>query len=314
MLVSRRVSVYLGVFLIVGLGIGPLFAPGVAAEDQVPTVWPDGTTHTYYVATGCLMMKNPEPLTTQAQCDLARNRATAYSQAINFIVGGLFWVRVWKSVNVGADGMYFSSITGTCAGNAIAGLLAYAKVACAYEVVDSDTGVLVAGGDFFSWESAGIGTVGGSLPFTYAMYWPGAAGHHYWISLKVTVDAEAVLYGVATADAITNNPNNALKGIWFTSVSVRGEVPRIEPATQTVGSNPNCLVYPTVDFYAMQGGVPPIAYSWTFGDGGTGTGQIVEHTYPYYAQTWPVNLYVTDAIGHNSHFTGSVTVRIVRYC
>ena len=145
-------------------------------------------------------------------------------------------------------------------------------------------------------------------------HWPGAAGHHYWISLKVTVDAEAVLYGVATADAITNNPNNALKGIWFTSVSVRGEVPRIEPATQTVGSNPNCLVYPTVDFYAMQGGVPPIAYSWTFGDGGTGTGQIVEHTYPYYAQTWPVNLYVTDAIGHNSHFTGSVTVRIVRYC
>ena len=65
----------------------------------------------------------------------------------------------------------------------------------------------------------------------------------------------------------------------------------------------------TCDFTgSASGGTAPYTFSWNFGDGGTGTGQSLTHTY-YSTGTFTVGLNVTDSAGHRSApYTLTVTV------
>jgi 3-phytase len=56
---------------------------------------------------------------------------------------------------------------------------------------------------------------------------------------------------------------------------------------------------------------PIAAYDWDFGDGETGTGQVVEHTYAK-AGSYQVDLVVTDGEGATSSLTRTVTVAVPR--
>ena len=61
-----------------------------------------------------------------------------------------------------------------------------------------------------------------------------------------------------------------------------------------------------------QGGRTIVSYSWAFGDGGSGTGQVVNHVFtlanPAVAQTFNVLLTVTDNAGRTSSTTKAITV------
>jgi PKD repeat protein len=65
----------------------------------------------------------------------------------------------------------------------------------------------------------------------------------------------------------------------------------------------------TCDFTgSASGGTAPYTFAWNYGDGGTGTGQSVTHTY-YSTGTFTVGLNVTDSAGHHAApYTLTVTV------
>ena len=54
-------------------------------------------------------------------------------------------------------------------------------------------------------------------------------------------------------------------------------------------------------------GTPPIQYTWTFGDGSTGSGAAASHAYAS-AGTYAVNVAATDAVGSTAAATVSVTI------
>ena len=74
----------------------------------------------------------------------------------------------------------------------------------------------------------------------------------------------------------------------------------VDPSSPIAGS-------PASVYALVTGGSPPFSDSWTFGDGGTGTGPVVSHTYTG-ARTVHVWLNVTDAAGVRVAAQANVTV------
>jgi PKD repeat protein len=64
----------------------------------------------------------------------------------------------------------------------------------------------------------------------------------------------------------------------------------------------------TVTFSGSADGTAPIAYSWTFGDGGTGSGQSVTHTYTA-AGTFTVTLVASNGCPSSQTVTHTITVQ-----
>ncbi len=91
----------------------------------------------------------------------------------------------------------------------------------------------------------------------------------------------------------------------------------VSPASQTVYYNKggSCNI-PTASFagYAASTDQPPFTYGWAFGDGGTGSGQSISHTYPLVTTTWPVTLTVTNRTGYKTTATATVTVKYLMAC
>jgi YVTN family beta-propeller protein len=58
---------------------------------------------------------------------------------------------------------------------------------------------------------------------------------------------------------------------------------------------------------APAGGTPPYSESWTFGDGGTGSGTSTTHSYPN-GGTYPVVVTVTDSVGQKSTYSTAISV------
>jgi len=66
----------------------------------------------------------------------------------------------------------------------------------------------------------------------------------------------------------------------------------------------------TIQFTAIvAGGVSPYTYAWTFGDGGTATGNPVTHTYGS-AGTFPITVIVTDSIGNKASGSDTAIITI----
>ena len=63
----------------------------------------------------------------------------------------------------------------------------------------------------------------------------------------------------------------------------------------------------TFDGSASTGQVPIVAYKWNFGDGGTGTGAVVQHVYTN-PGTYNVALVVVDERGNDDTETRSITI------
>jgi PKD repeat protein len=57
----------------------------------------------------------------------------------------------------------------------------------------------------------------------------------------------------------------------------------------------------------VQGNATIVSYSWAFGDGGSGSGQVVSHPYPA-AGTFTVRLTITDSLGRTAQKSQNVTV------
>jgi len=89
----------------------------------------------------------------------------------------------------------------------------------------------------------------------------------------------------------------------------------ISPSSQTVYFNLNGCLVPTASFTgSASGGYAPYTYGWTFGDGSTGTGNPIQHTYPLVAKTYSVGLVATDSNGVSGSAGSTVTVVKVLYC
>ena len=71
-------------------------------------------------------------------------------------------------------------------------------------------------------------------------------------------------------------------------------------------STPLPLIAVTFDASAI-GGTQPYSYAWDFGDGSTGSGQSVSHSY-LLPGTYTVTLTITDANGQSFTTSQSITV------
>ncbi len=132
---------------------------------------------------------------------------------------------------------------------------------------------------------------GGSVTFSLALVVPNAVGLH---SGTITVNAQAT-------------------GDWFASTSTYSASMNIDtrpPLTVAVQANPSSGTAPlTVNFYStVSGGTPGYTYSWTFGDGGTGSSANPSHSYTT-AGTFTVTLVVSDGMGRTQSSSTTVTVQ-----
>lgn len=97
--------------------------------------------------------------------------------------------------------------------------------------------------------------------------------------------------------------NGALAWQWYPCITAS-----LSPATQTVYFGRYCNALATFDSSATGGNGGPYAYSWNFGDGGTGTGSHVTHIYPPQKGTYTATVTATDPNGGWGSSTGRVTV------
>jgi chitodextrinase len=89
-----------------------------------------------------------------------------------------------------------------------------------------------------------------------------------------------------------------------TTIIARGAL----TASVSAVPNPVSAGQPVSLTCAATGGTPPYSYSWTLGDGSTGTGSILTHTY-ITTGTKTVVCTVTDNVGISAN--GSTTVSVV---
>jgi heat shock protein HslJ len=83
----------------------------------------------------------------------------------------------------------------------------------------------------------------------------------------------------------------------------------VEPPTAMFSYPTEAMVNTTVTFDAEESHsqVPIVFYEWTFGDGSTGTGQVVQHVYAD-PGTYDVKLRVTDERGNEGAVTQKITI------
>jgi PKD repeat protein len=105
--------------------------------------------------------------------------------------------------------------------------------------------------------------------------------------------AEIILYQGTITDAERNAIGNNLGAFYGISTKYAGTLAAAFSATPTNGPAPQ-----TVTFTDFSTGVP-VAWSWTFGDGGVSTLQNPTHTYAT-GGTYDVTLTVTNAFGSNT--------------
>ena len=78
--------------------------------------------------------------------------------------------------------------------------------------------------------------------------------------------------------------------------------------SERTGSSPLLVTFDASESQAPNGVL--IEYAWTFGDGSTGTGMIVAHSYQVTAETvFTVTLQVTDEQGQHASTTDEVTIQ-----
>jgi len=104
-----------------------------------------------------------------------------------------------------------------------------------------------------------------------------------------------------------------VSGVAVVELGPFGFQPNNSAINVTVSSSPNQNTVPdTGERYVLTasvaGGASPYSYSWSFGDGSTGTGNPVTHTYPGFVSTakgcYSATVTVTDSKG----LTGSASV------
>ncbi len=98
------------------------------------------------------------------------------------------------------------------------------------------------------------------------------------------------------------------------AITVTGNCHGTVSLTSTATATPTTGAIPlTCDFTgSAQGGTAPYTFSWSFGDGQTGSGSTVSHTYTS-TGTFTVTMYVNDSAGHSAnpyHLTVSVNPTI----
>ncbi|HEY2432908.1 MAG TPA: PKD domain-containing protein [Vicinamibacterales bacterium] len=115
----------------------------------------------------------------------------------------------------------------------------------------------------------------------------------YTVTLKTTDDAGRK--SDLTSQAITVTNGNPAPDFTF------------NPSAPRAGQNVTFDGSPSQPF----GGRTIVSYSWSFGDGGSGTGQVVNHSFPVVggvATTYNVLLTVTDSAGKTGSITKAITI------
>ena len=140
----------------------------------------------------------------------------------------------------------------------------------------------------YAW-NFGDGTLGGGVLTTHAYHQTGT----YVVTLIVTDDAGRK--SSLVSQSITVGNGNPIADFTF------------NPSAPTRGTQ---VIFDASASQAAPGRTI-VSYSWAFGDGGSGSGQNVTHTYNFggaAAQTFNVLLTVTDSAGRTSSITKPITV------
>ncbi len=138
---------------------------------------------------------------------------------------------------------------------------------------------------------------GGTLPYTYAWAF-GDGGTGTGPSVNHTFGSGGLYSVTLTVSDSAGHSIPVTKSISVTSGLTADFT--FSPGRPAIGE--------TVTFSGTAaGGTSPYTYAWTFGDGGTGSGPIVSHAFAA-ADTYPVNLTVTDSVGHLLLVTKSISV------
>ena len=160
-----------------------------------------------------------------------------------------------------------------------------ASIALTASASDSDGTVSLV--EFFV-NSISLGTVSNA---PYQLTWSGAAPGSYSLQAKATDNQGGI--GVSpTITIIIDKPNQP---------PVITEVPNATPNPANMG---DAVLFSVM---AMDPEGESLTYTWEFGDGGSGQGATVSHVYAS-AQTYNVNVTVTDPMGGSVNQNFSVTV------
>jgi PKD repeat protein len=125
------------------------------------------------------------------------------------------------------------------------------------------------------------------------------------VSLTVFVGGEGTL--VNSAYRVTGSAEG-IGSAWGAPVTVTAQAPNIVAAfTPTSVTIPISTSVVFTDTSTTDGG--PITGSWDFGDGGTGSGSVVSHTFTA-AGTYTVTLTVTDVCGNADQIAVPNAVRV----